>query len=116
MGNLMYPDKNTFLNYNNKIKIITFSNIEQAFKKYAKDNFLNFQSFNDSIGLLFHDENFPIISYSYLATRLFILLDMQQNGAINFDSFAKGICMALSTTETRVKSNSIYDLLINQHI
>lgn len=104
MGNLIYPDKNNFLNFNNKIKIITFSKIEQAFKKYSKDNFMNNQSFHESLLNLFQDENLPLLAYTYLANRLFTLLDIKQNGTVNFDSYSKGICMILSTTEMRMRS------------
>ena len=104
MGNLneKYPDKNYFNNYNiNKMKIITFSMISGIFNKNCQNGYINKQGFDECIKFLFGDDNFPLLSYSYLSEKLFILLDVQRVGTINFETFAKGVCNVISCQETR---------------
>ena len=106
MGGLneKYPDKSYFNNYSvNKMKIITFSMISGIFNKNCQNGYINKQGFDECIKFLFGDENFPLLSYSYLSEKLFILLDVQRVGTINFETFSKGVCNVISCQETRSK-------------
>ena len=104
MGNLTYPDRTFFQNYNlKKTKIITFSMMTQIFGKYQQNNVLTLQNFNECLKFLLSDENFPILAYTHLSEKLFKLLDQNKKGTINYEQFTKGMCMALSCHEKRVE-------------
>ena len=88
MGNLNYPDKSYFQNYNQrKIKVITFSMMSQVFSKYQQNNLLSFQNFNECIKILLSDENIPILPYTFLSEKLFRLIDKNNNGVITCEQF-----------------------------
>lgn len=104
MGNLSYPDRSFFQNFNNrKIKVITFSMMSQIFNKYQQNNLLSLQNFNECLKYLVSDENFPLLAYTHLSEKLFRLIDQNNNGFINCEQFTKGMCMALSCQEKRIQ-------------
>ena len=115
MGNLneKYPDKSYFNNFSsNKMKIITFSMISGAFNKNCQNGFINKQGFDECLKILFGDENFPLLSYSFLSEKLFNLLDIQRVGTINFETFSKGVCNVISCQESRTRI-LFYAMMLN---
>ena len=109
MGNINYPDKSFFCDYSNKMKCLTFPIMTQVINKYSKDGMITLQNFNEIISVLCHDESFPKLAYTHLSEKLYGLLDQDKKGLIDNDTFMKGFCMVLSSTEACL--HSIYKYL-----
>ena len=104
MGNLNYPDKIHFFGYQNKMKVLTFPIINQTLNQYSQNGYLSLQNFNEVLSHLTFDDNFPRLAYTHLSEKLFGLLDTNKSGRIDNESFLKGICMVISSQETRMTS------------
>ena len=103
MGNVYYPEKRYFANYQNKIFVLTFPRINGVLNNLHNGGYLTLQAFNECLNNLLSYEAFPIIAYTHLSSRLFALLDFEGRGLIPMESFNKGLCMLLSTPEMKIK-------------
>lgn len=110
-NNLGYPDKSFFNDFRQKNIILTFPMINSVIAKYSSNGFLRLENFNECLKSIFPQNVFPQLAYTYLSERLFSLLDIRQSGVIKNEDLSKGLCLALSTQETRYNSIYIYIIL-----
>ena len=103
-NNLGYPDQCFFRDYRNKSLVLTFPMMNSVIGKNSIDGYLSLENFNECLKSLFGVQNFPQLAYTHLSERLFNLLDSKNQGKIQCESLMKGICLALSTPETRLNS------------
>ena len=102
--NLGYPDKSFFGDYMSKNLVLTFPLMNSVISKNSTEGMLNLENFNECLKGLFTLNIFPQIAYTHLSERLFNLLDIKNTGLISCESLMKGICLALTTYETRLNS------------
>lgn len=101
-NNIGYPDKSFFQDYMTKNLILTFPMMNSVMSKNSSDGYLKIDQFNECLKALFTMNIFPQIAYTFLSERLFNLLDIQKKGIIRCEDLTKGICLALSKSETRL--------------
>ncbi|MCQ2816991.1 MAG: hypothetical protein MJ252_06975 [archaeon] len=108
-NNLGYPDACFFKDYMTKNIILTFPMINSVISRNAIEGQLSLEAFNECIKGLFTIKQFPQLAYTHLSERLFNLLDIQNKGVINSEDLTKGICLALSSAETRFNSKNTFN-------
>jgi len=79
---------------------VTSNGLKEGFKKSQIDGYLNKDRFNENIGSMLRFD-IPIISNTYLAERLFDLLDDSRDGRIQESEYLEGMKNVFSSHEMR---------------
>lgn len=83
---------------------ISIQNLKNTFKMFAIDgNYLNKETFNNSIENLFRFPSFPEMHFTYLSEKIYELLDDSGDGKIQEDEFIQGLKNVLSRQDFRIK-------------